>query len=215
MNKWNLSVVVVLMYMGAASANAGIASTSATVGGFEVLGSPPADLQNNAYQSDNARIFVEQSNFVLPQAITVDTVTPGLYDAESDYTGKSVVIPQGWVVDVYLIHLDSPTFGEVDGTIVFDQDIIGLIPLRDSLFATNPVLGAAGTTYQTPGAVGVHDSAEDAITLHADLRTLDLHLTQEGQIDSMRVIVGVPEPGMSSLALVMALAATQRRGRVG
>lgn len=110
----------------------------------------PQSVQRQVYTSDTIRVFAEQQAFTLTEDVTVDVSNPGQYAMSSPGDFVSAVIPAGTVVDSYLIHCDPLTQSwdfEVQGSVTFDGDIIGIMVFYTSLVDTDAMLGASGTTY--------------------------------------------------------------------
>src|SRR5687767_12336572 len=83
---------------------AGIVSTTGSVD----LISPPASVANAALESDTLiRLFVERTNFTLPQAAPLDVNEPGTYSPGGpDFIG-SFTLAAGLLVDSYHLHFDA------------------------------------------------------------------------------------------------------------
>jgi hypothetical protein len=141
-------------------------------------------------------------------------------------------ISAGTCVDSYLLQWDPgglpfPTSAQADGSVTFDQQILGVEVLDTSLDASDS-LGNPGTSYPTGqnvergleliGAAHVNRSGNpDTFTLSASLTQLTVHLDTGAYFDQVRILVscGPPTntPEVSSI-LLLPLGATALFGVV-
>ena len=172
---------------------------SASVSGAVRLIPPPASVQLGALESNTTLfLFAERTTYSLPQSVPVDISTPGTY---TTLPLSPSTINAGSLVDVYYLHHDQIGFNggtapgqNLQGSITFDTDVIGIIALDPTLVATNGILGAPGTLYDnfpngqgyefTPPCPGLQDS----VTLSSDRRTLTVCTTVYGANDDLRII---------------------------
>jgi len=126
--------------------------------------------------NDFARLYVEHTNFTLPQAVPTDVSQPGYYSSTAHRTPSS--IPAGTEVDVVYLHFDSVGSQNAtiyDGRIHFPTPILGVICDTGTLHATDPVLGLPDVDYpSTQNARGYEWGAEH-IELTTDMKTFILH----------------------------------------
>lgn len=191
------------------------------VTGDVVLATPPTDISEGNWESDTQiRAFAEQQNVTLQQGLTVDISQPG----ESDATNPNLstaTIPAGTVVDSYLVHFDpvgQPTSRvSLSGSLTFDEPILGVIALGDSLDDSDAAVGLPSvTTYSSGPGRGlefVQEDDNDSLTLGAyqsGLQTVTCGLRSTTSVDEFRVITAVPEPAVLAPA-VLALCLMKRR----
>ncbi len=200
-------------------ANAGIASTSATV---QVVAPPPSALPN-AFTfpagTPRVRTWLEQSDFQLASTLNTNASAAGLYNEVSDLTNSSVV--SGTRIASYYVHFDSPASSEasISGSITFDEQILGVIVIGDGgataqLLDASDFLGAPGTIYPT-GLTnrGMELSPNgDRFRISADLRTVEFNFSIGNPGDYIRVVTAaIPSPGAGGLMALAALGASRRR----
>ncbi|MCZ6734948.1 MAG: hypothetical protein O7C65_04065 [Planctomycetota bacterium] len=193
-------------------ASAGIIDTTGAI--LEIL--PPPSVELGALEdSSHIFAFTEMLELPLGDELAVDITSPGFYGEVRDLMPG--LIGAKTVVDVYFIHFD-PVVGLVNllGSITFDQDILGVIVLSDSLNATDGTLGFPPTAYPT-GLInrgldfgGVYS---DFITLSKDLRTISINWQATRKVDQIRIITAIPAPGALVLLGLAGLARTTRRRR--
>ncbi|HVU87577.1 MAG TPA: hypothetical protein VHD36_09655 [Pirellulales bacterium] len=196
--------------------------------------SPPADVSEGKLESDTVIwAFPEKQNTVLTQALTIDISTPGTSPFNGVQNLSAGSVSAGTRVSSYFVHFDAvgaPTNPvTASGSITFDQSILGLIVLSQSLEDSNAILGFSGTTYdnsvtgqQVEGLEivggGVGKDSNDQITLSADRHTVTFGFRDTGAPDDFRVVTAVPEPESVMLAvtgLIGAAALWAGRRRLG
>lgn len=193
-------------------ASAGIIDTSGAI--LEIV--PPSSVELDALES-NSKIFAftEMPGLTLDYELAVDITSPGFYGEVGNLTPGSIEAKT--VVDVYFIHFD-PVKNLVNllGSITFDQDILGVIVLNESLDATDRMLGFPGTAYPT----GLNNRGldfggvySDFITLSEDRRTISINWQATRRVDQIRIITAIPAPGALVLLGLAGLAGTTRRRR--
>ena len=211
-----LAAVIAIMW--AVPAHSGIVNYFNDI----VLVSPPASVQTGDYQNNTEiRLFIEQDPIWLLSRVRVDITTPGVYDDESDLDTDSFIRKTTWV-NSYLLHADPVRPGDegrlYQGRVRFSNPILGVIVRRGHLRNTDDPLGALGTLYPSSDpnlepATGLElDPEQDWVEL-INQYTLRVHFRVHGQIDEVRVLEAVPEPGTALLlgAGLIALGAALRR----
>ncbi len=193
-------------------ASAGIIDTTGAI--MEIA--PPPSVELDALQSNSTIFaFTEMLELTLGKDVAVDITSPGFYNEPGDLTPGSIGAKTA--VDVYFIHFD-PVVGLVNllGSITFDQDILGVIVLNESLDATDGTLGFPQTAYPT-GLInrgldfgGVYS---DFITLSEDRRTISINWQATRKVDQIRIITAIPAPSALVLLGLGGLAGTTRRRR--
>ena len=189
--------VTVWLWLWSASfpgiASAGIIGTTGAI--MEIA--PPPSVELDVLESNSTIFaFTEMIGLSLGKDLAVDITSPGSYSEPGDLTPG--LIAAKTVVDVYFLHFD-PVTGLVilSGSITFDQDIVGVIVLSDSLDATDRSLGFPGTAYPTGLTTrglefgGVNS---DFITLSEDLRTISIDRQATTGMDQIRIITAIPAP---------------------
>jgi hypothetical protein len=159
----------------------------------------PASVTNASPGSNTAiLVFDEIQNFLLG----VDLVT----------TGGTILA--GTRVNSHMVLLNRESGRAplaLAGSITFDSVILGLIATRAGLDATDAILGAVGTTYDSFFRRGLEGS--ETLGIAGDTLTLALRVTQPG--DWVRVVtiaaVPVPAAGFLLFGALGGLAALRRR----
>lgn len=150
----------------------------------------PRSLGYDAFDHDHrAFVFLECTQRTLPYDLSVNIASPGKFESFSQVAGT---IPQGTVVDCYLIHCAPKSeFHETRGSVTFPGEILGIICDHDRLNATNEVLGASWTlrcNYVHRGLEKIPFDSADAILLNPNRRTITA-LMRNRAIDQFRVLV--------------------------
>lgn len=159
-------------------------------GQFRFRQEHPESLGYNAFVHDDmAHVFLESHSVCLPYDLRLDVAGTGSY---TSFLGSERVIPEGTVVDCYLIHC-APRRArhEVIGTVTFPGKVLGLLANADRLNATNELLGAHWTLacqYPERGVESLPDENSDLIKISRDRRTLSGHF-RTMSIDQIRVLV--------------------------
>jgi len=172
----------------------------------------PSDLREGANDSPLLQILGEQWDLDLPVDVGINTPN----DWRGALAGK---IPQGTRINSYYIFLDglpinvtNPNIGawgnsrRLNGfaTIVFEEDILGLIGGRQLLVDTNDILGKTGVQYEPRiGFAGLEPGAGDIAMIEGNDQcnacVLTFNFRTHDTMDAIRVItkstsVEVPEP---------------------
>lgn len=151
-------------------------------GVFQII-APPAAVGQDNFGNNNVRAFNERQLVTLSSALAVDT---------------GAAIAAGTVVRSHAINFDPSRSRDVEGFATFNTPILGLIWSRANLIASN-FLGAPGTTYLTPSAVGF-ETAQDSARFLGNKVTFKLQASRPG--DTFRVITAaVPEPATWAMLL--------------
>ncbi len=160
--------------------------------------------------------FFEEQTRVLPDDLAVDIVDPGVYDHPADLV--NAFLPAGAFVTSYFVHGDNdkrnPGVPRLEGSITFDQRVLGIIVSSEKLTGSDPILGNPGTIYTT----GVPNDAqrgaeliECPIELSADRHTVYVCTLSFLERDQIRIITEVPEPTSWALLLLSTAAFMRRR----
>lgn len=179
-------------------------------------GTFPADLRDNQFTSNtHVRLLTEHINLVVPGDVTIDVVSSGLYDDESDL--GTFTLSQNTLVNVYLLHSDTINDADISftGSITFPFDIIGVIVRGRRLRFSDNELGVSGVQYsQSDNYRGLEldTQNEEKFNISSDMRTLTFWFRTTNVLDEIRIITTVPEPA-SVVALGVGLAAVVMRRR--
>ena len=184
---------------------AGSATQAAVVGvtGQVVKIAAPASVTNQTPGSNTTLLlFDEVQNFVLGAALTTSS---GVIAAGTRISSHMLFLNRA---DAALISLT------LSGTVTFDGAILGLITTTAGLNATDAILGATGTTYDTFRNRGLE--ASDITTFAGNTLTASLRASQPG--DWMRVVtiaaIPVPAAGFLLVGALGGLVALRRRKAV-
>lgn len=142
--------------------------------------------------STRATVFLESANLTLTAPLSTDISVPGVVQSPGGLTPGT--IPSGTAVSSYLVHFD-PVGGaltSLEGSLSFDRPILGLIGQIATLDASDPVLGASGTTYPTgaePDRAMEWAATMDWVRFSSDGRSLRFRLHASTGSDQLRVIL--------------------------
>jgi hypothetical protein len=181
------SIVALVSLIPAIPADAVI---SGTLGQIQVI-SPPAQAGSGIASNTTMWAWNEQQNVTLASSIKVDITSVGTYTQESQLlTGVS--IPAGTVVDShYISSVAANGSSQLDGTLSFPSDILGVEVKAPSLSGSD-TLGSPGTTYpgtnQSLPGMELKPVGNDSVTL-TNQRTIVIHSERTANgVDEVRVI---------------------------
>lgn len=173
----------------------GISSVSASV--EEVAASGVTSVMPNAWESSTyVRVFREKLDLELTTAVTVDMVPP---DDTGSLPPVAPVIPAGTYVTSYLVHFDAlAPSGSLSGTIVFDQDILGVMVLAGTISPTDVTFKLVGVPYPTGNPNrGVELAGDNIDYVEVHQRLIHFELTTTTVLDHIRVLTRGDGPGLS------------------
>ena len=154
---------------------------------------PPASVvPNDTQDNNNILVFLEQSNFVLPQDYPLDVTVPGRWTV---YSNDRTSLPAGLVVNIYYVHFDPVTSTNPVATLTFPHEIYGVQASGPALFEGDAISGHPSVLYP---AVGTHPSrqleltGQDEFTLHPDRTTISINYNTTISSDSSRIVTVVP-----------------------
>ena len=155
---------------------------------------PPASVEEGQLESNlTVPVFAERKIVPLASDLTVDIVADGTYGTPL----SPGVVPQGTVVNSYLVHADTVADGSptivLSGGVRFNEEILGLIITDSSLDASDDELGYSGTVYPTGlNLRGLNTAAADTVRL--DGHDVSFVLPVHGVTDQIRIITAEKNP---------------------
>ncbi len=153
---------------------------------------PPDSLKEGDLEHDTEiRAFREKTVFPLPADVDVNVSLPGTYQEEGDLTPAT--IPRNTIVNSYYVHVDpvGHNWQTYEGTIQFNEEIIGIIIRDNELFVSQSILGVPNTMY--PESEPGFDYNQDTLILDADQRTIELVFRAHDGVDDIRVLTSAGE----------------------
>ncbi len=194
----NIAMAAVVAFGLASVGHAGVVSGTATTG-FSIIAAP-AEVGNNNQQDPMVFAWNEQQNVVLPVDLVADV-------------GGTILA--GTRVASHGIVFDPVNATNTTASVTFDRPILGVLYLTDKLAATDALLGAPGTIYNSPSARGLENGAERASTLFSG-NTLEFTWRASSPGDNVRVLTAaVPEPATWAMLIagfgMVGFAARRRR----
>jgi MYXO-CTERM domain-containing protein len=189
-----------------------------TTGSATITPIPPS-LTIGAFESDTQVPVMFERNRILPEGQEVDISQIGLVDQLSDLTPG--LIPAGTRVASYIFHADGIGTGNhvFEGSVTFDEDILGIIVGTTRLNNTDNRFGAVGTTYWNGPSRGLDlatNPGNDTLLLSVSRNTVSFRLVVGEAMDEFRVLTAVPTPGSFAVAaLAAATTLRRRRSRAG
>ena len=158
-------------------------------------------------------LFVEKESFVLPTDVEVNHNAAGTSTSHGAIAG---IVPAGTMVDSFYLSYDllgdPSAFTTATMDIIFEWPIVGILTGDDQINDVDALLGALYTTYPT-GNVGL-EVGSDSLTISPDMKTLTITMgVTAGNLDQIRILTVVPEPGSMALlgAGIVGLIARRRR----
>jgi hypothetical protein len=205
------------VFASAPCASAGIISTT---GAAKVVNFAPQDITQNKWESSSrVRVFEENVDISLKGNLSVDFVNPGVYKNSPQL--NQGIVEGGLLFNSYLLHMDGKgdKLRRLAGSILFDQDILGIIVNKNRLINSDGAAGLFDQIYEnTPGfGRGLElRRGHDLIRISNSRRRLTFSLLNSDGIDEVRIItraVSVPTPGSLALLGMAGLTLVGRRRR--
>lgn len=156
-----------------------------------VPGDAPDSLVAGAVESLDEALLVFERSLTLPEVLPVDIDGAGRYSDPAQLTGGAIAA--GTSVKSALVHYDPPSLDAGGTTLVVSgtlpTPVLGLLVLGPALNASDALLGAPSTTYETGGG-RVMELTDDEIWLSPDGRSfrLDLSVGNATGIDDLRLV---------------------------
>ncbi len=167
--------------------------------------SAPSSVAEGVLESNDEIYVFSEGIFTLSSELTVDINTQGRYGDGGGFSLPGGTISTGTLVESFFFHFDVTTDGtEAFGRVTFDQPILGIIAVNDTLDATDFVFGGS-RTYETSEKRQLELASTDTINWD-NTNSVLIELFRgfdsgTGQVDNMRVITAVPIPGAAVLFL--------------
>jgi hypothetical protein len=194
-----LWISVMRSVRAAATLPVGIAAVS---GDVECV-APPASVRRQVFESDEfVRVFLERE--FTAATVPINASEPGIYNAYADFDDQ--LVPVSGKVRSYFLHFDpvGTDLSQLKGTITFNQPIVGVIGRSLTLEETDASFGAPGTLYPTDRFNREPEywdrGTYDFFEIGSDWRTLSFRWEVTTDIDQLRVVTAVPEPGVAAMA---------------
>lgn len=177
----------------------GIVKHSKTVVFQEQMPEAVAAGEYNSFEHDNlAFLFPEKRNVLLKENLDVEIGQPGVYQSSTDLVKGKSTIPAGSTVDCFRVYYKPAIYSDiavkVQGEILFDRPILGVIIIYQELAKTNRLFHPAfksvldKNTLASPGLEIGTD--KDGLTISQDRKTLTFKLGTGGKAtDEFRVIL--------------------------
>lgn len=181
------------------------------VTGPGVIINNPVNVSPGVVQTPNVNVFAEKGPVLDSVGMALDHVNVGLVNSPGSLVPGAVMA--GSLVHSYFIHFDPVGSLSREGSVRFDQKIIGVIIDNPKFNASTPLVGLLGNTYGTAsGAYGVELAANgDRFGISADRYTLGFRFAATDPGDRIRVITAVPEPASMTALGLGAIALLRRR----
>ncbi len=202
-------------FLFAHEAAAGIISTTGAM--TEIFA--PVSFIEGVTESSTEILILDEGITILPSEIFVNKVGAGLHSGSS---GAAIVIPEGFLVQTYIVHFD-PAGGVVTltGGVFFEagETIMGIQTHTPLLNGADGAVGDPMVIYPT----GLSDfrafetlPGTDTVTIAGGLGSASFTLFAELGIDEARIVTTpIPEPSTSALLMLGLAALGVRRRRAG
>ena len=206
-----------LLLLQSATTQAGVISTS---GAVLSPGTIPSDLSQGALVSGTEiSLFAESMSVTTTESFTVDVIDTGRFDQVVDLSPHQI---GAGTYDAWLLHvghLSGSGMPELQGSLTFDTDVVGIMVKSTRMGGTDDLFGSAGTNYATgASARGLELNQDDWLELSADRRTVTIQFEIRTFIDEIRIITmassetPVPGPaGLAALAGIAGIRSSRRR----
>lgn len=153
---------------------------------------PPTSVVPNVTEdTEKTLVFLERSEYELPDPLPFDSHIPGVYSSNPNTEGE---LPAGLVVNIYFLHFDPVGTDAVEHTasITFPEKILAIIFISSTLDETDSMVGRDDVIYPEPGDYtdrGLEfTSDQDTVTFHGDRKTISTDLLTSTVVDQIRII---------------------------
>ncbi len=162
-------------------------------GQLTLIRPPTSVLQDDLASDTEAFVFIEKEDVGLSEPLKVNTVDTGTFNTVASL--EMANLARNTRINSYFLHFDRTSqpaqLVGIQGSITFDQDILGLIVLSTELNNSTLDLKFAGTAYGIGHGLEFSAQAEnsqDSVTVSNDRRTLTVDLQNNVQVDQIRII---------------------------
>jgi hypothetical protein len=219
MSNWKPAYTLFIGSLGLALfANA--STLVSTAGQVAVLAVPPLNIAVGGLESNTTAYVFQENALTLASPVSTDISMPGTYLTVGSLTPGTIAA--GTPVDVYMLEsqpasapFGGPSYRTYQGSLTFNEPILGIIVKTSGLRSTDTPLGYPGTIYppmtstysgielNTPGCKG-SKCGNDAVILSANGETVNFDfVTNVSEVDEIRIITAAtPEPGGIALTLL-------------
>jgi len=173
------------------------------------LSEPPASSAHEQLESSSHMFFWTERLALSVASSTNVSVIPFANNPSGFYDSGVASIEATWagtlssgVYNSYFLHGDKQGPNqEFSGSINFDAAIVAIVYKQSALFDTDSVFGAPGTTYGGAGSSRIFelDGPRNWFEISEDSLTLTFNTVVAHNMDDMRIITAVPEPGTAIL----------------
>ncbi len=165
-------------------------------GDIQEITAPSSIVLGEVESNNTIFLLKEQEGLLLTSNLTVDVVSPGTYGTNANPNKfPQGTLSSGILVDSWFLHSDpiNNILSFYNGTVTFDQEIVGIIFNSNRLVNTHDLLGGLNTSYDQ-NFFNIFGS--DQFILSSDLRTLTINSAANTGADNLRVLTKstVPEP---------------------
>jgi len=190
-----LLIGALALLMMTAPIQAQVADRDSVSGISDVVGSiarielaPSSVMEGSPLEDDfRAFVFIERENRTLSSPLDVDVVNSGTFGSTN--RTRSDTILSGTEINSYFIAYDPSGllvgFPGISGTIIFQQDVLGLIIDPSTLQSTNSRLGASRTDYGTFQGISF---TQESVSISSDRRSVSFQFENNSQLKQIRVI---------------------------
>ncbi len=172
------------------------------------LGSPPLACGPGQLQWSNGFVSAWDEQQNRPQSLAVDmTNNPGT-------SGTAIPGVLNGIYDSHFIHFEGiPGIVNAQGTVTFNNPIVGVIFTPTNLDNSDVPCGSFGTAYPTTYAFrGLNATPQSAFSINGNTLTFSLWAIQPTlQLDQIRVLTIAPTPGVAGVLGLGGLLVCRRR----
>lgn len=168
--------------------------------------------------TDHAFVFEERHGLVLAAPLHVDLIAPFDWTATIGQPVPPAALggdlPAGLGVNSHLVHYDpvgtTLILTRVEGTIAFQNPVLGAIVMTQHLNDSDSLLGVPGTVYAQGFTYRGMEEFDHAKVTLVDPYTVEFRLFAGPVMNEFRVITAIPEPAPALLAIIGLLLTARR-----